>query len=63
MDQHPRFQFRDRFTGLPPTEADWAEMRVRARQILDNWRYSSPEQLDWAMRVDPEKAEEAIALA
>lgn len=62
-DNHPRFQFRDRFTGQPPTLAEWREMQSRAREILDNWKYSAPEQLDWALLVEPDYAEQVIVWA
>lgn len=53
-----RKSFRGRFTGKHPTKAEWAEMVDRARQLIDNWQYTAPEQLEWAMTVDPEYAEE-----
>ena len=49
----PRLQFRNAGTGEPPTPAEWEEMKERAHQILENWQYSAPEQIDWAMAVDP----------
>lgn len=59
----PKEMFRDRFTGKHPTEAEWQEMKDRARQLLDNWKYIAPEQLDWAMKVDPDYAERVICWA
>ena len=57
-DAHPRLRFRNATTGEPPTLADWHAMRERAHRVLDRWRYASSEQVDWAMLVDPEYAEQ-----
>ena len=44
---------RNRETGLPPTKQEWQEIRQRAQEIFAN-PYASPEQLEWAIAVDPE---------
>jgi hypothetical protein len=61
--EHPRMSFRNRETGEAPTLAEWAEMVARAHQIIDDYRYRSPEQLEWAAKVDPAYYADVVVLA
>lgn len=60
--EHPRLSFRNATTGEPPTMAEWGEMVTRAHQIIDAWKYRSPEQLEWAARVDPAYYADVVVL-
>ena len=53
-----RENFRNIETGKKPTKAEWRQMVERARQIIDFWQYAAPEKIEWAMKVDPQYAEE-----
>jgi hypothetical protein len=43
----------NRETGLPATELEWKQVMDRTREIFAS-PYSSPEQLEWAIAVNPE---------
>lgn len=43
----------NRETGKAPTRAEWKALKARAAEIFRS-PYVSPEQLEWAMAVDPE---------
>lgn len=42
----------NRETGLPPTQAEWEQIKARAQQILDD-PYAAPEVAAWAMDICP----------
>lgn len=42
----------NRETGLPPTQAEWEQIKARAQEILDD-PYAAPETVAWAMDIYP----------
>lgn len=43
----------NRETGKAPTADEWRGIKARAAEIFRN-PYASPEQMEWAIMVDPE---------